>query len=102
MARKKVAQPTLTEVRLKTAPCAPAIREKVLAWVLGGYKGDHRDEPRAATALVQTRRAPHRWAKTEYHLAQREAVETAVYLFEVAKVRRATALIEKFSAQSDL
>ena len=44
--RKGVAQPSLIEVATKTAPCVPAIRDAVRAWVSGGYRGatsDHQD-----------------------------------------------------------
>ena len=101
MARKSAAQPTLTEVRLKTAPCVPAIREAVKGWVAGGYAGA---TDTCRLLLNHWFHQSHRIGGRafQYHWAQREAVETAVYLFEVAKVRRAKTLLMKYSAQSDL
>ena len=40
--------------------------------------------------------------KFAYHYFQREAVETLVYLYEVAKIQRHKALVETFAARSDL
>src|SRR5262249_45030871 len=38
----------------------------------------------------------------KYHPFQREAIETLVYLYEVAKVRRHKNLVETFATRSDL
>jgi type III restriction enzyme len=40
--------------------------------------------------------------KFAYHYFQREAVETLIYLYEVAKVRRHKSLVETFATRSDL
>lgn len=40
--------------------------------------------------------------KFEYHLSQQNAIETLIYLFEVAKVRRHKNLVETFATRSDL
>ncbi len=40
--------------------------------------------------------------KFAYHHSQREAIETLIYLYEVAKVRRHKALVESFATRSDL
>jgi type III restriction enzyme len=40
--------------------------------------------------------------KFAYHPFQREAVETLIYLYEVAKVRRHKTLVESFATRSDL
>lgn len=83
--------------RLTTAPCVPAIRVAVKAWKESGCK-----------RVTQTTRAllnfwfaadGHRLPngrKFRYHAAQQEAIETLVYLFEVAKVRRHKDLIETY------
>lgn len=103
MGRKKKAAetPSMFEAKAKTAPCVPAIREQVNAWLKQDYKG----------ATDTSRRLLNHWFKTshriggrkfEYHVAQREAVETLVYLFEVAKVRRQKQLLEKFATRDDL
>jgi type III restriction enzyme len=71
-------------------------------WRDGGYKG-----------VTDTARALlNHWFKTdhrlpdgrrfEYHWAQREAVETLIYLFEVARARRQKDLVERYAGRSDL
>ena len=40
--------------------------------------------------------------KFAYHYFQREAVETLIYLYEVAKVRRHKSLVETYATRSDL
>lgn len=103
MPRKKVraeAQLALLEPRAATAPCVPAIREKVTRWREGGYKG----------ATDTTRLLINHWFLTEhrsprkfaYHYFQREAMETLIYLYEVEKIRRQKPLIETFAARTDL
>ena len=87
---------------MATAPCVPAIREKVKAWRESGYKG----------ATDTTRLLLNHWFFTDhrrpanrkfaYHYFQREAVETLIYLYEVAKVRRHKSLVETFATRSDI
>jgi type III restriction enzyme len=104
MGRKKTnttAAPLL-DVRVTTAPCVPAIKEKVTQWRDGGYPG----------ATETSRRLLHYWFKTDhrlpngrrfaYHYSQRFAVETLVYLYEIAKVRSQKQLIEAFAPRQDL
>lgn len=91
------AQISLLEVATKTAPCVPAIRDAVRGWVGGGYRG--------ATATTRTLlnhwfRADHRLPngeKFQYYPFQREAIETLIYLYEVARVRRHAEMIEAFA-----
>ncbi len=88
------------EDALRTAPCVPAIRIAVDTWRKGGYKG----------VTATTSELPNFWFRTDhilpngwqfrYHLAQREAIETLIYLFEVAKVRSRTALLENYAQHS--
>lgn len=96
-AASKSSQMPLLEVNLKTAPCVPAIKEAVRAWVADGYKG--------ATATSKTLlnywfRADHRLPngqKFAYHYFQREAVETLIYLYEVAGARRHKTMLETYA-----
>lgn len=88
--RKRTAddQLKLLEARVKTAPCVPAIRQAVVAWRVAQYKG----------ATDTTKLLLNYWFKTDHRLpngqrfafyhAQREAIETLIYLYEVARVRR--------------
>ena len=95
-------QLSLLDAKTKTAPCVPAIKEAVNAWRSGGYKG----------VTETTRTLLSYWFKTdhrlpngrtfEYHYAQREAMETLIYLYEVVKVRRQKQLIEKYTTLTDL
>jgi type III restriction enzyme len=89
MARKKTssADPHLFDVRVTTAPCVLAIREQVGKWRDADYPG----------ATATTRTLLHYWFHTDhrlanrrkfaYHYSQRYAIETLVYLYEIAKVR---------------
>jgi len=100
MPRKKKtdsAQMALLELALKTAPCVPAIRQAAREWAAEGYKG--------ATSTTKTLlnywfRTDHRLSngsKFEYYHFQREAIETLVYLYEVAQKRRHKELIETYA-----
>ena len=86
------------EVRTHTAPCVPAIRAAVAEWAADKkYKG----------VTDTTRILLNHWFHTDhrtrdrkrfaYHFHQRQAVETLVYLFEVAKTRRQKSLLEAYS-----
>jgi type III restriction enzyme len=90
-------QLALLEARVKTAPCVPAIRKAVTEWRVAGYKG----------ATDTTRTLLRHWFLTEhrgsngrafqYHHSQREAMETLVYIYEVAGTRRYKELVETFA-----
>ncbi len=83
--------------QLKTAACVPAIREAVKAWRAGGYKG----------VTETTRELLNFWFHTDhilpsgqsfrFHTAQREAIETLIFIFEVAKVRTRQELLKKYA-----
>ncbi len=104
MARKKAnsSAAPLLDVRVTTAPCVPAIQEKVTQWRDAGYPG----------ATDTTRRLLNYWFLTDhrlatgrkfaYHYSQQFAVETLIYLYEIAKVRSQKSLIETFAHRQDL
>ena len=85
---------------LKTAACVPAIREAVKAWRAGNYKG----------ITDTTRELLNFWFHTDhilpnghsfrFHTAQREAIETLIFIFEVAKVRTRKALLERYAYET--
>src|SRR5215831_238897 len=105
MARKRKHNPDqlgLLEARVPTAPCVPAIREKVTQWRDGGYKGIT-DTTRLLLNywFFTDHRLPGR-GKFAYHYFQREAVETLIYFYEVANVRQHKTLVETFATRSDL
>jgi type III restriction enzyme len=105
MPRKKKAElgpGSLFTAETTTAPCVPAIREKVDRWRADDYPG----------ATDTTGRLLHHWFHTDhrladgrkfkYHYFQQHAVETLVYLYEIAQVRRQKQLIETFAQRQDL
>jgi type III restriction enzyme len=86
----------LFDVPTNTAPCVPAIRQVVAEWCDDNYPG----------ITDTTRTLLNYWFATDhrqggrafrYYYAQRKAVETLIYLYEVAGVRRQKALLEQFS-----
>src|SRR5271166_4273157 len=83
--------------KLRTAPCVPALREAVKAWVAGGYKG----------ITDTTRILLNYWFYTDhklatgvpfkYHRSQQEAMETLIFVWEFEKVRSRKALLERYA-----
>lgn len=105
MGRKKhdpTAAPLFDTKTTSTAPCVPAIREAVDRWRAGGYRG----------ATDTTRRLLQWWFHTDhrlvdrrkfaYHYFQQHAVETLVYLYEIAEIRTQKGLIETYATRQDL
>ncbi len=87
----------ILQARVTTAPCVPPIRKAVAEWRKEKYKG--------ATATTKTllnywfgtdHRLPDR-RPFRYYYAQREAMETLVWLYEVEGIRRHRDLIERFA-----
>jgi type III restriction enzyme len=83
--------------QLNTAACVPAIREAVKAWRADKYKG----------ITATTRELLNFWFHTDhvlpngqtfrYHTAQREAMETLIFIFEVKKIRNRKNLLETYA-----
>jgi type III restriction enzyme len=101
MARRKQAvskgQTTFIEPTPKTAPCVPAIRRAVDEWRVKEYAGVS-DTTRIL--LNFWFKADHRLPnghKFAYHKSQQEAIETLIYLYEVACVRRHKNLVENYA-----
>ncbi len=84
-------------VQLRTAACVPALREAVPQWRAQNYKG----------ATETTRLLLNHWFERDhrgfngrtfrYHDFQREAIETLIYVWEIARVRSRTALLENYT-----
>lgn len=96
-------QISLLEAKVSTAPCVPAIREKVKAWAAGAKYAGVTDTTRLLLSywFHTDHRLPNK-QKFAYHYFQREAVETLVYLYEVAKARSHKTLVEGFATRADL
>jgi type III restriction enzyme len=105
MARKRKQNPDqlgLLEARVATAPCVPGIREKVKLWREDGYKGVSDTTRILLNYWFCTDHKLPGGSKFKYHHFQREAIETLIYLYEVAKVRRHKSLVETFATRSNL
>jgi type III restriction enzyme len=102
MARKKKTNSAQKDIfniqeQLNTAACVPAIREAVKTWRAEKYKG----------ITDTTRELLNYWFYTDhtlpnghtfrFHSAQREAIETLIYIFEIAKIRNRKQLLEQFA-----
>lgn len=91
MARKRkqsTDQPDLLDAKVATAPCVPGIRDKVKSWREDGYKGVSDTTQILLNYWFYTDHKLPDGRKFKYHPFQREAIETLIYLYEVAKVRR--------------
>ena len=86
----------------RTAPCVPAIRQKVKAWRDGGYEGI---SPTTRILLNYWFHTDHRLPagrRFAYYPFQQQAVETLIYLYEVAQARSQKTLLESFATRADL
>lgn len=81
----------------KSGIVVPAVKKAVAEWRLNDYKGA---TPTSYKLLNYWFRSDHVLGNGQsfrYHEAQREAIETLIYLYEVAKVRRRTPLILNYA-----
>ena len=93
---RQLQQEDLLKPHVQTAPCVPEIRRAVEDWRKSKYKG----------ATDTTKTLFNYWFGTDhglpngrsfrYYYAQREALETLVWLYEVEQVRRHRDLVERF------
>lgn len=93
------AQADLLDVasKLRTAPCVPALREAVKAWVAGGYKGITDTTRILLNYWFYTDHKLATGAPFKYHRSQQEAIETLVFVWEFEKVRSRKALLERYA-----
>jgi type III restriction enzyme len=93
------AQPDLLDVtsKLRTAPCVPALREAVKAWVAGGYKGITDTSRILLNYWFYTDHKLATGAPFKYHRSQQEAIETLLFVWEFEKVRSRKALLERYA-----
>jgi len=85
------------EDRLRTAVCVPAIRAEMKKWRAGGYKGITTTTQELFDFWFSTDHTLKNGADFRFHDAQREAIETLVYIFEVVRVRTRTTLLESYA-----
>ncbi len=86
----------LLRAQVTTAPCVPPIRQGVMEWREERYKGA---TPTTKILLNYWFGTDHRLPSGQpfrYYPAQREAVETLIWLYEVQGIRRHRDLIERF------
>src|SRR5205823_7214020 len=98
-------QPDLFDLSpfLKTAPCVPALRKLAAEWRDGGYKGITNTTRTLLNFWFFTDHRLSNGQRFKYHEAQREAIETLIYVYEVARVRSRKDLLEQYAfAQSQI
>ena len=89
--------------QLSTAACVPAIRQAVKSWREEKYKGITDTTRELLNFWFHTDHVLPNGQNFRFHTAQREAMETLIYIFEVAKIRNRKELLEQFAfSQKDL
>src|ERR1035437_8634565 len=83
--------------QLSTAACVPAIREAVKAWRADKYKGITETTRELLNFWFNTDHVLRNGNNFHYHLAQREAIETLIFIFEVKKIRNRKDLLESYA-----
>lgn len=83
--------------QLKTAACVPAVREAVKAWRSNGYNGTTETTRELLNYWFYTDHIVPGGQSFRFHTAQREAIETLIFIYEVAKVRTRKELLEKYA-----
>lgn len=99
---KRTRQPDLFNIEdaLRTAPCVPAIRIAVDAWRESGYKGVTDTTHELLNFWFRTDHLMPNGRQFRFHRTQREAIETLIYLYEIAKVRTRKGLLENYAQHS--
>jgi hypothetical protein len=80
----------------------PAIRDAVNRWRDGDYPGVSDTTRRLLNFWFHTHHRLANGRRFAYHGSQQYAVETLVYLYEVARVRRQKGLLQTFANRQDL
>lgn len=90
-------QEDLLKPHVQTAPCVPEIRRAVEEWRKSKYKGATDTTKTLFNYWFGTDHRLHNGRSFRYYYAQREALETLVWLYEVEHVRRHRDLVERFA-----
>jgi type III restriction enzyme len=92
----------LLQAKVSTAPTVPGVRQALKDWRGANYPGITDTTRILLNYWFKTdHRLPNGY-KFEYHYFQREAVETLIYLYEVAKIRSHKALIETYATNANI
>ncbi len=86
-----------------TAPCVPGIKDAVSTWVKSSYATPSGCTETSLTLLNFWFHSDHRLPEGRvfaYNTAQREAMETLVYMYEVSKTRRLKSMLERYAVES--
>ena len=94
------AQLGLIEPAHRTAPCVPAIRDAVADWRRKGRKGISRTSETLLNYWFNTDHRLPGGAAFRYHDSQKFALETLMYLYEVARKRRHKDLLMAYAPAS--
>lgn len=86
--------------QLSTAACVPSIRPKVREWVQKDYPGITETTRELLNFWFFTDHTLPNGSNFRYHNAQKESIETLIYLFEVEKIRTRKDLLEKYAFSS--
>ncbi|MFN8497362.1 MAG: DEAD/DEAH box helicase family protein, partial [Anaerolineae bacterium] len=94
-----VQQPGLLDVatRMRTAPCVPAIRQEVEQWQAKGRPGITATTKSLLSWWFENDHRTSKGTRFNYYAAQREAIETLIYLYEVEKIHRRGDLLLKYA-----
>jgi type III restriction enzyme len=97
--RRKVSddQLNLLQAQVKTAVCVPEIRKGVEAWRQAKYKGASDTTKTLFNYWWTTDHRGPGGQSFQFYYAQREALETLAWLYEVEQVRRHRDLVERFA-----
>jgi len=80
----------------RTAPAVPAIRQDVKEWSAAGYQGATDTTKTLLNFWFHTDHKLPNGTQFRYYAAQQEAIETLIYLFEIAKTRTLADLYQRF------
>jgi type III restriction enzyme len=100
--KAKVRETGLFDVQefLATAPCVPPLRDAVHAWRESNYKGVSDTTQELLNFWFRTDHKQPSGRRFSYHHAQREAIETLIFIYEVEKVRTRKSLLEHYAFDS--
>ena len=101
MARRKARsnEQTLFDItpQLRTAACVPAIKREVADWRAAGYPGVTNTTKQLLNHWFHSDHRLRNGRAFTYHQSQREAIESLVYVWEVARVWSRKELLERYA-----